>query len=202
MPFSPKSGSPVHSGASGWTLCSTRTIPSQHAKLEEVGILESLKLPKPFPRSPSRATITASPCRCSGTRTSANGSKQRATRSSHRREPDIEARIDAIVDDLSRAQSPDGYLNCWYNGREPDKRWTNLRDNHELYNAGHLLEGAIAYFRATGRAAAPRHHGALRRPYRRNLRDGARTKARLPRPSRNRTRADQALPPDWRPAAA
>ena len=65
--------------------------------------------------------------------------------------PDIEAKIDAIVDDLARAQSPDGYLNCWYNGREPDKRWTNLRDNHELYNAGHLLEGAIAYFRATGR---------------------------------------------------
>ena len=64
---------------------------------------------------------------------------------------DIEAKIDAIVDDLARAQSPDGYLNCWYNGREPEKRWTNLRDNHELYNAGHLLEGAVAYFRATGR---------------------------------------------------
>ena len=50
-----------------------------------------------------------------------------------------------------RRKSPDGYLNCWYNGREPEKRWTNLRDNHELYNAGHLLEGAIAYFRITGR---------------------------------------------------
>ena len=59
--------------------------------------------------------------------------------------------IDAIVEDLAKAQSSDGYLNCWYNGREPEKRWTNLRDNHELYNAGHLLEGAIAYFRATGR---------------------------------------------------
>ena len=33
----------------------------------------------------------------------------------------------------------------------PDKRWTNLRDNHELYNLGHLLEGGIAYFLATGR---------------------------------------------------
>ena len=46
---------------------------------------------------------------------------------------------------------PDGYLNCWYLGREPEKRWTNLRDNHELYNAGHMLEGAIAYFETTGR---------------------------------------------------
>ncbi len=46
-----------------------------------------------------------------------------------------------------RRQAPDGYLNCWYLQREPEKRWTNLRDNHELYNLGHLLEGAIAYFR-------------------------------------------------------
>ena len=49
------------------------------------------------------------------------------------------------------AQLDDGYLNCWYLGREPEKRWTNLRDNHELYCAGHMLEGAVAYFQTTGR---------------------------------------------------
>ena len=70
---------------------------------------------------------------------------------SHRRDAGIEAKIDAIVDDLAKAQLPDGYLNCWYIGRELDKRWTNLRDSHELYCAGHMLEGAIAYFQATGR---------------------------------------------------
>ena len=69
----------------------------------------------------------------------------------HRRDATIEAQIDAIVDDLEKAQAPDGYLNCWYLGREPDKRWTNLRDHHELYCAGHMLEGAIAYYQATGR---------------------------------------------------
>ena len=31
-------------------------------------------------------------------------------------------------------------------GREPENRWTNLRDNHELYNAGHMLEGADRLF--------------------------------------------------------
>ena len=61
------------------------------------------------------------------------------------------AQIDAITEQLAKAQLPDGYLNCWYIGREIDKRWTNLRDNHELYCAGHMLEGAIAYFQATGR---------------------------------------------------
>ena len=70
---------------------------------------------------------------------------------SHRRDPLIEAQIEAIIDDLERAQAPDGYLNCWYLGREPQNRWTNLRDNHELYNAGHMLEGALAYFHTTGR---------------------------------------------------
>ena len=127
------------------------TIPSQHAKLKEVGILDSLKLPKPVPP----LTIP---------RNSHNFTMQvfwdwdvgkwieaASYALAHQREADIEAKIDAIVDDLARTQSPDGYLNCWYNGREPEKRWTNLRDNHELYNAGRLLEGAVAYFRATGR---------------------------------------------------
>ena len=129
----------------------TRTIPSQHVKLKEAGILDSLKLPKPVPP----LTI---PCNKHNFTTQifwdsdvGKWIEAASYALSHRRDADVEAKIDAIVDDLARAQSPDGYLNCWYNGREPDKRWTNLRDNHELYNAGHLLEGAIAYFRATGR---------------------------------------------------
>ena len=117
----------------------------------------------------------------------------------HRRDADIEAKIDAIVDDLARAQSPDGYLNCWYNGREPEKRWTNLRDNHELYNAGHLLEGAIAYFRATGRRkmldVMERYVDHIAAMFGR----GPGQKRGYPRPSGDRARAGQALPPDRRP---
>ena len=60
-------------------------------------------------------------------------------------------KIDEIVDLYAAVQLPDGYLNTWYIGREIENRWTNLRDNHELYNAGHLLEGAVAYYQATGR---------------------------------------------------
>jgi len=69
----------------------------------------------------------------------------------HRTDAAIESKIDDITDMLERAQLADGYLNTWYIGREIDKRWTNLRDNHELYNAGHMLEGAIAYFQTTGK---------------------------------------------------
>jgi DUF1680 family protein len=129
----------------------SRTIPRQHAKLAEAGILESLKLPRPAPplRIPrNRHGFTTQIFWDSDV---GKWIEAASYALSHRRVPEIEAKIDAIVEDLARAQSPDGYLNCWYNGREPDKRWTNLRDNHELYNAGHLLEGAIAYFQATGR---------------------------------------------------
>ena len=128
-----------------------RTIPSQHAKLAEVGILESLKLPKPIPPLKMPRNNHGFTVQVFWDSDVGKWIEAAAYALAHRRDPDIEAKIDAIVDDLAKAQSPDGYLNCWYNGREPDKRWTNLRDNHELYNAGHLLEGAIAYFRITGR---------------------------------------------------
>jgi len=62
----------------------------------------------------------------------------------------LERRIDRIVRLMKRAQLPDGYLNSHFIAVEPDRRWTNLRDNHELYCAGHLIEAAVALNRATG----------------------------------------------------
>jgi uncharacterized protein len=66
--------------------------------------------------------------------------------------PELEARIDAVVDMYAKLQQPDGYLSSWYQRIQPGRRWTNLRDCHELYCAGHLIEGAVAYFQATGKA--------------------------------------------------
>ena len=180
----------------------TRTIPSQHDKLAEAGMLESLKLPQPPP--PLRIPRNGHGLSTQIFWDSDVGKWIEAASYAlaHRRDADIEAKIDAIVDDLARAQAPDGYLNCWYNGREPEKRWTNLRDNHELYNAGHLLEGAIAYFRATGTAQVARCHGALRRSHRRGLRPRGRAEARLLWASGDRAGAGQTLPPDRRSAPA
>lgn len=66
--------------------------------------------------------------------------------------PDIEAKIDGIVGMFARLQQPDGYVNSWYIRMQPGKRWTNLRDCHELYCAGHLIEAAVAYRQATGKS--------------------------------------------------
>lgn len=64
---------------------------------------------------------------------------------------DLEAKVDEIINMFYKLQEPDGYLNSWFIRMQPGKRWTNLRDCHELYCAGHLIEAAVAYFHATGK---------------------------------------------------
>ena len=68
-------------------------------------------------------------------------------------DPALESEIDRIVAIIGKAQQPDGYLNTYFTVKEPGKRWTNLAECHELYCAGHLMEGAVAYFQATGKRA-------------------------------------------------
>ncbi|MBD3243580.1 MAG: glycoside hydrolase family 127 protein [Chitinivibrionales bacterium] len=67
------------------------------------------------------------------------------------RSPALERTIDDYISRLTRMQLSDGYVNDHYCLIEPDKRWTNLRDHHELYCAGHLIEAGVAYYEATGK---------------------------------------------------
>ena len=66
-------------------------------------------------------------------------------------DPALEKRLDEIIATIAAAQQPDGYLDTYFIVKEPTKRWTNLRDWHELYCAGHLFEAAVAHFQATGK---------------------------------------------------
>ena len=68
-------------------------------------------------------------------------------------DPKLEAEVDQIVALMEKAQRPDGYLNTYYTLKEPERRWTNLQECHELYCFGHLTEAAVAYHRATGKDA-------------------------------------------------
>jgi DUF1680 family protein len=75
-------------------------------------------------------------------------------------DPELEAYIDAIIVKIAAAQEDDGYI---YTARtiDPDhphkmsgpERWSRLDTSHELYNLGHMYEGAVAYFQATGKRA-------------------------------------------------
>jgi len=66
-------------------------------------------------------------------------------------DPALEKIIDEAVDIVCNAQQSDGYLNTYYIICGLEKRFTNLQGNHELYCFGHLLEGAIAHYEATGK---------------------------------------------------
>ena len=127
------------------------TIPSQYEQLERHGLLESLAVRQPPP--PLRIPVGNHGLTTQVFWDSDIGKWIEAASYAlaHRRDAAIEAKIDAIAEQFAAAQLPDGYLNCWYIGHEVDRRWTNLRDRHELYCAGHLLEGALAYFQSTGR---------------------------------------------------
>jgi DUF1680 family protein len=58
-------------------------------------------------------------------------------------------KLEEVARLIASAQQPDGYLNTHYLVVDQDKRWSNLRDNHELYCAGHLMEAGVAHFEAT-----------------------------------------------------
>jgi DUF1680 family protein len=73
-------------------------------------------------------------------------------------DPKLDKYLDDLIVKIAAAQEPDGYL---YSARtiDPKKRekfhgptrWSNLGTSHELYNVGHLYEGAVAHYQATGK---------------------------------------------------
>ena len=65
--------------------------------------------------------------------------------------PELEKRVDEIIDTIAMAQQPDGYLNTYFTIKEPEHRWQNLQECHELYCAGHMMEAAAAYYETTGK---------------------------------------------------
>ena len=119
--------------------------------LKSHGILASLKLPKPFPDLTIPRNHHNFTAQIFWDSNVGKWIEAASYALSFCRDKTIESQIEAITDDLEKARTPEGYLNCWCLGREPENRWTNLYDNHELYCAGHMLEGALAYFQATGR---------------------------------------------------
>jgi uncharacterized protein len=72
--------------------------------------------------------------------------------------PTLDRELDRLIALIAAAQEPDGYL---YPARTIDpqnpapgagpRRWVHLNGSHELYNAGHLYEAAVAHYQATGK---------------------------------------------------
>ncbi|MFT4031440.1 MAG: glycoside hydrolase family 127 protein [Siphonobacter sp.] len=76
-------------------------------------------------------------------------------------DPKLESYLDTLITKIAAAQEPDGYLytiRTILGDKTPEREWragyarfTFLNSSHELYNAGHLYEAAVAHFQATGK---------------------------------------------------
>ena len=66
--------------------------------------------------------------------------------------PQLRETSEKVIEDVVAAQEPSGYLNTYYVQDRAGLRMTPQTQStgHELYCIGHLLQGAIAYYRATG----------------------------------------------------
>ncbi len=67
------------------------------------------------------------------------------------RDEKLEALADEAIRLIGEAQQEDGYLDTYFTILEPEHRWQNLQEGHELYTAGHMIEAAVAYYEATGK---------------------------------------------------
>ena len=71
----------------------------------------------------------------------------------------LEAYIDSVLLIVKGGQEPDGYLytSRTMNPKHPHgwagtKRWEKVEElSHEFYNLGHMVEGAVAHYQATGK---------------------------------------------------
>lgn len=70
-----------------------------------------------------------------------------------RSDDDLKLHLEEAIALVSKAQEADGYLDTYFTIEEPSARWTNLRDKHELYCAGHMIEAAVANYEVTGNKA-------------------------------------------------
>lgn len=74
-------------------------------------------------------------------------------------DPAMEAYIDSVLTLVAAAQEPDGYLNTarTMNPAHPHdwmgaERWCAVENlSHEFYNLGHMVDGAVAHYQATGK---------------------------------------------------
>jgi uncharacterized protein len=64
--------------------------------------------------------------------------------------PELRAWVDEAVDLIALAQQPDGYVNTYFTVKEPDRKWKNLREAHEMYTAGHLIEAGVSLYKGSG----------------------------------------------------
>ncbi|MDB5074921.1 MAG: hypothetical protein JWO42_1100, partial [Chloroflexi bacterium] len=118
-----------------------RTIPFQYAQCKETGRIDALRLEWKPGTAPVPHIFWDSDV--------AKWIEAASYSLTTHPDADLDAQVDEVIALLVAAQQPDGYLNTYFTVVKPGERWTDLRDAHELYCAGHLIEAGVAHFQAT-----------------------------------------------------
>ncbi len=122
-----------------------RTIPAIYGKLEETGRIKAWSMARTHDMPKERSVVHMFWDSDTG-----KWLESVAYSLATHPDPELQAQADALIDAVAGAQQDDGYLNTYFPVLDPESKWANLRDWHELYNAGHLIEAAVAYHQATG----------------------------------------------------
>jgi DUF1680 family protein len=117
------------------TLFAT-TLASQHTQLRESGRLSRLGI---MPADPGRAGS-----HIFYDSDTAKWLEAAAYALAERPDAGLRADAEAVIAGYERIQLPDGYLNSHFCAI-PERRWSNLEHDHELYCLGHLIEAAVAW---------------------------------------------------------
>lgn len=121
----------------------TVTLPTQFALLQETGRLDN------FRRAAGRPDIPFSGY-CFNDSDVYKWLEAAAWTLADTPDPGLAAQVEQVITLIAAAQQADGYLNTYFMYEQAGERWANLRDMHELYCAGHLIQAAIAHRRSSG----------------------------------------------------
>lgn len=122
-----------------------RTIPSQLQQCEETGRIDNFRRAAGKKHGPFQGIFFNDSDVYKWAEAAAN------SLSAHP-DPRLDAELDAVIQVIADAQQPDGYLNTYFMFEREKERFTNLKDMHEIYCAGHLFQAAVAHHRATGKS--------------------------------------------------
>src|SRR5215475_93053 len=130
-----------------------RTVPFLYRQMEKIGTIEALNVTEPpgplaFPYRKNNTSTSVMYWDSDIAKWIETASYTLATHP----DPALDSLIDDVVARIAKAQEPDGYFNSFFQRREPARKWSNLRDWHELYCIGHMIEAAVAHNRATGKS--------------------------------------------------
>ena len=72
----------------------------------------------------------------------------------HYDDPALRQRVESILDRILAAQQDDGYLISYFIVNGLERKWDDMRLEHQMYNAGHFFEMAVEHQRLTGQTKA------------------------------------------------